>query len=384
MVPEKHDRRGTDRRQHDRRKEDRQKRRRFDPKILIILAAIGAIVFLWIQRNRREVEMEEAIRPPVSVVYPEQGTIRRTFRISGYVETENMVTVLPKISGTMTELHIDVGDKVSEGEVIAEIDSAPYLLTLRQAEAGYYAAKSTYERMKVLYNSNATSKQNYDQAKSQYDAAKSQYELAKLNYEYTRVTSPVDGVVLIKHASRGSLVAQQVPIVTIGDLEHLMIKAKIPEKYYAFFANKGKEMEIEAELPALEEKNIEALIKTVSPYISPETKNFETECRLTGETSLLRPGMFVYLTFVLDKRIDIYHLPFDVLVGGDTLWHVNTEDCTATRMEFEPSFYNNDLFQIPSDYTGIPFIFEGQHFLKEGQVCNVVNKPGLCGKAEEE
>ena len=383
MTPEKYDRRNTDRRQHYRRKEDRQKRRRFDPKIFIIIAAVGAIVFLWIQRNRREIAIEEAVRVPVSVVYPEQSTIQRTFRISGYVESESMVTVLPKISGTLTNLYLDVGDTVEKGQVIGTIDSESYELTLRQAEAGYFAAKSTFERMEQLYQANATSKQNYDQAKSQYDAAKSQYELAQLQFDYTEIKAPVGGVVLQKHTSEGSLVAQQVPIVTIGDLERLAVNAKIPEKYYTYFSGKGKNMEIEAKLPALEGKTIGARIKTVSPYISPETKNFETECSLTGETRLLRPGMFVYLTFVLDKREDVFHLPFDVLVGGDTLWYVQNEDCSAARMDFEPSFYNNELFEVPAEYQNTPFIIEGQHFLNEGQFCNVVNDPELCGPPAE-
>ena len=228
--------------------------------------------------------------------------------------------------------------------------------------------------MEQLYQANATSKQNYDQAKSQYDAAKSQYELAQLQFDYTEITAPVGGVVLQKHTSEGSLVAQQVPIVTIGDLDRLVVNAKIPEKYYAFFETNRNTMEIEAELPAMEEKDMNIRIETISPFISPETKTFEVRCTLTGETSLIRPGMFIYLTFILDKKSDVLYLPFETLVGGDTLWYIQPDNCSADTVTHAPSFYNDEVFEIPDEYEEYPFIIEGQNFLREGQKCRVLNE----------
>jgi membrane fusion protein, multidrug efflux system len=377
---EKDARIGGERRQYDRRNEDRKRARGLLPKILISLFIAGGIAFLYLRRNVSDEESVEEVRVPVRVSYPVRGTIQRTFRISGYVETEQMVTVLPKISGTLTNLYLDVGDTVEKGQVIGTIDSESYELTLRQAEAGYFAAKSTYDRMEQLYNANATSRQNYDQAKSQYDAAKSQFELAELQYKYTNITAPAGGVVLQKHTSEGSLVAQQVPIVTIGDLDRLVVNAKIPEKYYAFFEKNKHTMEIEAELPAMEEKDMNIGIQTISPFISPETKTFEVRCTLTGETALIRPGMFNYLTFILDKKSNVLYLPFEALVGGDTLWYVKPENCSAGTVSHSPSFFNDDVFELPEQYEEYPFIIEGQNFLREGQKCRVLNKEGLCGE----
>lgn len=376
---EKDTRSGGDRRQYDRRKEDRKRGRGLAPKILISLFIVGGIAFLYLRRNVSEEETAKEVRVPVRVSYPLRGTIQRSFKISGYVETEQMVTVLPKISGTLTDLFVDVGQRVEKNSIIGKIDSESYGLTLRQAEAAYLAAKSTYDRMEQLYQASATSKQNFDQAKAQYDAAKSQYELAQLQFDYTEITAPVGGVVLQKHTSEGSLVAQQIPIVTIGDLDRLVVNARIPEKYYAFFEKNKTKMEIEAELPALKDKDISISIQTISPFISSETKTFEVRCTLTGETSLVRPGMFIYLTFVLDKKEDVLYLPFEALVGGDTLWYVEPENCSAGTVSHSLSFFNDDVFEVPEQYKEYPFIIEGQNFLSEGQKCRVLNKEGLCG-----
>lgn len=409
------ERRIADRRQYDRRSTG-QKKRRFGGKVIVLLIIVVLFVAVWYQRNREEKTVEQEIKAPVVVMTPHIGTLAQELTITGYVESETMVTVLPKISGTLTELFVDIGDSVSKGRIIGTIDSEPYRLTLRQAEAAYLAAKSTFERTEQLFQAKATSKQNYDQAKSHYDAMKSQYELTQLNFQYTRIEAPIGGVVLKKHTTAGSLVANQVPIVTIGDLDDLIIKANIPETYYARFngiswgnaarpaglaeatgqsvsgagrsvpsgserntvetgAGTGSRMAIVATVPALDNREFTASIRTVAPYISPETKNFEIICEFEGDTAAVRPGMFVYLRFELEKKQNIAYLPFEVLTGGRYLWYVEEEeeaDLTAKRMAFDVGYSNNDFFEVPESYTTYRFIVEGQHFLTEGQKVKIV------------
>jgi membrane fusion protein, multidrug efflux system len=372
------ERRSIERRSGNRRGEDRKKKSLFDPKYLLLLAAVGVMVLLWIRRDQEKEAAEASIKSPVRIVRPGHGNLEKVLTLNGYVESESMVTVLPKISGTLEELTVDIGDTVTRGQVIGAVDSEPYELNVRQAEAAYLAAKSTYERTKQLYDAQATSRQNHDMAKSQYDAAKSQYELARLNYQYAELTAPVEGVVLVKHASVGSLVAPQVPLVTIGDLENLRVKANIPENRYAFFAEKRSDMEVRAEVPALGGRDVSVRVEAVAPYISPESKSFETICTLTEDTGLVRPGMYIRLTFILEKRRDIDHLPNECLVAGRYLWYVDLDGCAARRIDFDPGFANEESMRIPEEYRDYAFIIEGQHFLKEGQVCRVLNEGDFC------
>ena len=80
----------------------------------------------------------------------------------------------------------------------------------------------------------------------------------------------------------------------------------------------------------------------------------------------LRPGMFVYINFVLDKRKDIFYLPYKTLAGGDSLWFVDDMG-KARQLEYLQSFGNEEYFQITSEYSSYSFIVEGQNFLSEGQ-----------------
>ena len=368
------------------RKESRIKSRRlfiFDWKFILVVLIGVLFGMVWMTTDRKEEIVEESIKTPVYVSRAERGTLRDVFTISGYVESEAMVTILPKISGSLIDLRVDMGDLVEKGQLLGVVDSEVYQLQLKQAEAAYLAYQSTYERVKKLYESRATSQQNYDEVKAQYDATKAQYDLARLQYSYTDIISPVRGVVLVKHTSVGSLVAPQVPVVTIGDLDRLIVKAKIPEAYYYFFQEKQNEMKIEAVIPALQGQEVLAEITKLSPYISPETKNFETVCRFSGDSSRIRPGMFIEMSFIMNEKKGVWKLPYTALVGGDRLWYVDEEDGLAKSMRYQPVFGGEDEFELPGEYSDRLFITEGQHFLSEGHELKILNEKQVVGGEAE-
>jgi len=225
-----------------------------------------------------------------------------------------MVTITPKVPGQIDNIYFDVGQKVKVGQIIAEIDSEPMLLTLKQAESAYLASKSSYERISKLYKANATTKQNYDQAKGQYDAYKSQYELAKLQYNYSKIKSPISGVVLIRHTSVGSMVDTRTPIATIANLKKLIVRSQIPSKYYITFNKHQKDMKIIVTQPD-SQLTYPVEIRTIAPYISADTKSFEVVCTFQNPDNNLKPGMFIYIDFILESRNHVYYLPFKTLVS---------------------------------------------------------------------
>ena len=124
--------------------------------IMTVLIVAGVFIFIWWRRNLEEKETAGEILAPVSVMKPLFGSLNRTLSLRGIIESEAMVTVLPKIQGTLTELYVDVGDPVRKGQIIAVIDSESYELTLKQAEAAFLAAESTFTRTEELYKAKAT------------------------------------------------------------------------------------------------------------------------------------------------------------------------------------------------------------------------------------
>ena len=326
--------------------------------VLVILSGIGA------EDISSESTGERLI--PVKVISPEKGTLTSRLQLNGYIQSDNIVTIIPFVSGTLENISVKVGEQVKKDQLIARIDSRAYDLQLKQAEAAYFGAKSTFERVEQLFKSNATTRQNYEQSRSQFEAYKSQYELAQLQVSYTEILAPMDGTVLIIHSNQGSIAAPELPIITVGDLTELIVKLNIPDKYYEQFTE-NPEMKTRIIRPGHEAEPIEARIESISPIINAESKNFEITCTLEGDISMLRPGMFVYCIFETGRAEDVYYLPQFILSQGNSLWYVNGETHTAEKIELQQVFMNNDYFAIPDEIAGNRFISEGQSFVRPGQ-----------------
>ncbi len=309
---------------------------------------------------------------PVRVEKPRLGELVRSLKINGYVESERMVTVLPLVSGVLQDVSVDVGDRVRANQIIARIDPERYRLQFQQAETAYLSAQSTFERVAQLYRSDATSTQNYERAKAQAEAYRSQYDLAKLQLEYTNIKSPLDGVVLKKHLSVGSLAAPERPLVTIADLNNLLIRCQIPERYYSQFQKAyrtgGEELRIG--IRRSDGSVFPGRIRSISPYVSAETKNFEVVIAVASGTESLRPGMFVTTSFELSRIQNVYTLPFGTLAGGNTLWYV--ENGRAQKAEISITESNDERFVVDKEWADRDVIVEGWYFLREGSLVAVI------------
>ncbi|MDR0464304.1 MAG: efflux RND transporter periplasmic adaptor subunit [Treponema sp.] len=336
---------------------------------LVFLFAV--IVFLVI---RKENLIDDEFTAPVITIKPALGSLEKTLRITSHVETGRLITVVPRTGGTLIMLGVRAGDNVTEGQLLAIVDSAPHELTFTQAQSAYLTASSTFEMISELYQSQGVSRQNYEEARMAFDVARAQYELAQLNMDYTRIRSPMNATVLMRHGTEGGLVAAGTPLVTLGDLGDLRIKAAIPEIHYRFFADNWRTMPVRLHAPALGETSISLRPLSLAPYVSPENRSFIVEYEIPrGAASGLRPGMFVNVIFTLDKRDDIYYLPFKALTSGNRLWYAG-EGGKAQPVDIALEFSNNDYFQIPAELHDRIFILEGQHFLNAGQRVNILSE----------
>ncbi|MCL2208814.1 MAG: efflux RND transporter periplasmic adaptor subunit [Treponema sp.] len=310
---------------------------------------------------------------PVITIKPVYGNLEKTLRITSQVETGRLITLVPRVAGTLVMLDVKAGDEVEVDQIIAQVDSAPYDLTFLQARSQYMTARSTYDRIGQLYSSQGVSRQNYDEARMASEVARAQFEMAQLNLDYTNIRSPMNATVLMRHGTQGALVGAGTPLVTLGDLGDLRINAAIPEIHYRFFADNWERMPVRINAPALGEASYDLQPLSLAPYVSPENRSFIVEYEIPdGVQYGLRPGMFVNVIFTLEKRERIFFLPFKTLASGNRLWYV-AEEGKAQYMELNPEFFNNEFFQIPSLYENMIFILEGQHFINQGQRVNILS-----------
>ena len=351
---------------------EHKKKPLIDFRLISIIILVVIVILIWYQKNNQQEKQKEEVVLPVSITKPEFGDLVKNYTLNGYLESNDTVNLLPKTSGTLEELNAEVGDYIIKDDIIGRIESEQLQLSLSQAETAYLTSKSVYERQSQLYESRATSRQVYEQAKASFESNQAQYELARLQFGFSNIKAPISGVVLNIHTDTGSLVSSQVPILTIGTIDDLILKVSVPDHYYEFFLKKNGSMRVSLTRPDRPDQPYLAKVRYISPVVNPSSMSFETVCEFIEPPDDLRPGMFMKVSFTLDTAADVYYLPIETLSEGNIVWYVDPETEQAHRLELPFLFSNEDYIQIPGEYKDYNFIREGFFFLKDGQKVRVV------------
>ena len=346
-------------------------------KVLIFCAvAVFFFILILLVTNKKTVEQKVATLPVVVIQKPVRQNLVESISISGYIEAKSMIPVVPFVSGTITEYPVSVGDYVEKNQLLAKIDDKPFRQQMIQAEAAYFAAKSTYDRVESLYKAGATTQQNYDTTRAQYDANKAQYDLAKLQLGYTEVCSPISGTVLVADQAVGDIGNQQSPVAIVADLNNLVVRLKVPEKYFDLFVSEKENLSVKITRPA--EKNLfedavsPAIIENIAPYVSPQNKTFEVVCRLTQNSERFKPGMFVKVQIAYKTYENVPVIPLNAKKMDGSFYIYDEESQTVHfQMPDEKtsiSSVNDGInFIVDEKFADSYFVIDGQNFVFDGQ-----------------
>ena len=148
--------------------------------------------------------------PPssVDVITVKTQSLPMTTELPGRIDPERIAQVNARVDGNVLSRDFEQGSLVTNGQVLYQMDPAPYQATLDSAKANLKQAKLLAERYKPLVGINAVSKQNYDNAVSAADQAKASVEIAAINLGYCRVTAPITGRIGVALVTEGALVSQ--------------------------------------------------------------------------------------------------------------------------------------------------------------------------------
>jgi membrane fusion protein, multidrug efflux system len=146
--------------------------------------------------------------PTVNVITVQPQTLPITTELPGRIDPERIAQVNARVDGNVLSRDFEQGSLVTNGQVLYQIDPAPYQATLDSAKANLNQAKLLAERYKPLVSINAVSKQNYDNAVSAADQAKASMEIAAINLGYCTVTAPITGRIGVALVTEGALVSQ--------------------------------------------------------------------------------------------------------------------------------------------------------------------------------
>lgn len=321
--------------------------KRYFKYIMMALAAvvfIGTFVFLYIKSQPKPVEYNE--------FEPKQMDIRKTTVVTGKIEPRNEVNVKPQISGIITEILKEAGQKVEAGEVIAKVKVIPDMSSLSAAQArvrlagiNERQARTDFEREKALFDKGLVSADEYDkiaqvlrQAREESAAAQDNLEVVRdgvsktnASASSTLIRSTVTGLILDIPVKVGNSVIlantfnDGTTIATVANMNDLIFRGNIDETEVGRLTT-GMTMKIT--IGALQDLKFDARLEYISPKATDQNgaNQFEIKAAVNLPTSSeqIRSGYSANAEIVLAEARGVLSVPESAIEfsGNDTFVYV--------------------------------------------------------------
>jgi membrane fusion protein, multidrug efflux system len=309
--------------------------------LLVIALVVGAAI--WKIRKNTEEQATEGKkmaaaqdRPvPVQTVHVQQKTMPIYLTALGTVTAYYTVTVKSRVDGQLIKVNVREGQRVKQGDLLAQIDPAPYQAALAQAqgqlardEAQHANDQAQSNRYNALFQAGVVSRENaqaQDAAAGQSGGAiqadKAAIQAAKVNLDYTRITSPINGVVGLRQVDPGNIVhaSDTNGLLVVTQLEPITVIFTLPEDHLPEvldLTRQGKKLVVEAYDRSGATHLATGTVLTVDNQIDTTTGTVKVKAVFDNKDGALFPNQFVNVRLVLQQRPNAIVVPTAAILSG--------------------------------------------------------------------
>jgi membrane fusion protein (multidrug efflux system) len=255
-----------------------------------------------------------------SVAVPiEAGSARKQPIVASYtgtatLEAEREAQVVAKTSGVLLRLRVEEGDRVREGQVLAELDPERPRLQLAQTESNLRRLENDFRRAQELNANKLISAEAFDKIRFDLETQRAAHDLAQLELSYTSIVAPIDGVLSVRMVKEGNLIQLHAPLFRIDDFDPLLAVLNVPERELLTLR---PGLAVSMTVDALPTASFVGNVARISPVVDSQTGTFRVTCEFHDETGTLKSGMFGRISVVYDERADALVIPREALSDED-------------------------------------------------------------------
>jgi membrane fusion protein (multidrug efflux system) len=260
-------------------------------------------------------ESPAEVSTPVEVVRASRQPLLSSYAGTASLEAEREAQVVAKTSGVLLQLLVEEGDRVREGQALAQLDPERPRLEVARAEADLRRLENEFRRSEELFGAKLVSSEAHDRIRFSLETQRAAWELAKLELSYTRITAPIDGVVSQRLVKEGNFIQAQAPLFRISDFDPLQAVLNVPERE---LRTMRAGLTVTMAVDAVPDAAFEGVVARVSPVVDPGTGTFRVTCEFRDPSERLKPGMFGRLGVVYEQRADVLVVPREALLEGES------------------------------------------------------------------
>jgi RND family efflux transporter MFP subunit len=334
------------------------------------------LVFSGCSKDEPE-EAEEPVRPVKTILIESMG-LENTRSFPGIVDASQKAEMSFRVSGKLNELPVKEGQKITQGDVIAQLDDTDFNIALKDSLASHDRAKADFKRAKKLLPEGHISRSDYDKLEAQSKTTTAQLAQAKQNLAYTTLKASFSGVVAKRYVQNFEEVSAKQKIVLLHDVSSLEISIDVPESLMILIDRNRRsgdsKRNVVAEFKAIEGKQFPLTFKEVATAADEVNQTFRVTFTMEPPEGFnILPGM---ITTVIADSSDLESsdkailLPVSAVVSNTskqaTIWLVNEENMTVFPQVVQAGMMQKDQIEVTGLKPGNRIVVTGVPFLREG------------------
>lgn len=324
-------------------------------------------------------QQETVSRIPVDVETVEVQDFDKLITLGGLTAAENTVQVIAKVGGMeqIKAVHVKVGDKVSAGQVLAQLDNETSAINLSNAQLAYDNAYTNYENAKQLFELGAVSQSDLNQLKMAYENANNTLRQAQMAMDYATVTAPISGTITMVNANVGSFATASAPMFEIANVDTLEISTGINEQNVSKIKI-GQEVLLK--IHSVSDKWMSGTITEISKVMNAQTKNYPVTIALANKDDDLVAGMYAEVQVAVEHAEDVLVIPVDAIVYKEAkpVAFIAQADGTVKEKALTLGINDGDYYVVTKGLqAGDQIVVKGNGNLVEGEPISIITLDGV-------
>jgi membrane fusion protein (multidrug efflux system) len=258
----------------------------------------------------------------VSLARARKGPISRKISLPAIIRPHEQAVLYAKVAGYLKAIRVDKGDRVREGDLLAEIESPELAADLTRQKAEVAVADVAFRRASEAQKKapDLVMPQTVDDAKGKLEVAQATLARTETLLAYTKIRSPLSGIVTQRSVDPGAFIAAatggsvaQGALLTVMDIRSVRVEIPVPEPEVPF-VKIG--LPVEVAVDELAGRSFAGSVTRFAYALDEASKTMTAEAEIANPKSELRPGMYARARIAIEHRADTLLVPAAAVVGG--------------------------------------------------------------------
>lgn len=286
----------------------------------------------------------------VTALPVKKDIFKHYIEIQGVVQADKNIEIRPELGGTVQNILVKEGQKVTAGQLLIQLDDADIKNKIDEANTQLALAITTFERQQRLWNQKIGSEMQFLQAKAQKESLENSLATLKTQAKKMKISAPFSGIVDAIFPKNGELTSPQSAVVRLINLDKVYVEADITESYLPVIKVGTDAIVSFSSI----NKVINSKIAQIGHYINPDNRSFKTRINITNTDQTIKPNLLADLK-ILDFEAKGIIIPSTLIQqdqnGNNYVFTINTQNNENEVVK--------TLITVQNEYNHNAFISEG-------------------------